>query len=149
VYGSLERFIAILVEHFGGHFPTWLAPVQARVMSVTDEVNDYAHEVARRLREHELRVDVDDRSEKIGYKIREAELQKLPYMLVVGGRDREGGVVDVRSHGEGRRGTMTIDAVVEEIRKKVAEKTLDVKLQKVELWKEEDVVQSKMEETGY
>jgi threonyl-tRNA synthetase len=149
VYGSFERFLAILIEHFGGAFPTWLAPEQARVMAVTDEVNEYARQVGARLREHELRVEVDDRSEKIGYKIREAEVMKVPYMLVVGARDREAGVVDVRTHGEGRRGSMPLDALIEEMRRKVAEKTLDVKLQKIELWKEEDVVQSQMEETGY
>jgi threonyl-tRNA synthetase len=149
VYGSFERFIAILIEHFGGAFPTWLAPVQARVMAVTDEVNDYAQKVGEMLREAELRVEVDDRSEKIGYKIREAEMAKVPYMLVVGARDRESGVVDVRTRAEGRRGTLAVAEVVAEMQKKSAEKTLDVKLEKIELWRDEDVVASKMEETGY
>jgi threonyl-tRNA synthetase len=149
VYGSFERFIAILIEHLGGAFPTWLAPVQARVMALTDEVNEYAHQVAAELREHDLRIEVDDRSEKIGYKIREAEMAKVPYMLVVGARDREAGVVDVRTYGGGRRGTMRPAELAEEMVHKTREKLLDVSLQKIQLWSDEDVLESEMEEVGY
>ncbi len=149
VYGSFERFIAVLVEHLGGAFPTWLAPVQARVMALTDEINGYAREVAAILRQSGLRVEVDDRSEKIGYKIREAETQKIPYMLVVGGRDRDAGVVDVRTYSEGRRGTMTPRDLAAEMLQKVQDQTFDVKLKKVDLWKDEDVLEIDMEGRGF
>ena len=149
VYGSFERFIAVLVEHLGGAFPTWLAPVQARVMALTDDINEYAHQVADALKEADLRVEVDDRSEKIGRKIREGELQKVPYMIVVGARDRDAGVVDVRTYSEGRRGSMTVEVLKAEMLKKRAEQTFDVTLKKFDLYDEEDVLETDMEDRGY
>lgn len=120
-FGSLERFIGVLIEHCAGNFPTWLAPVQARVLSITDEFNGYAEEVAEKLRSDDLRVEVDSRSEKIGYKIREAETDKVPYMLVVGGREQENGTVAVRRHGEGRQGTMSVEEFLEVVQEEIAD----------------------------
>ncbi len=128
--GSLERFIGILVEHLSGVFPTWLAPTQVQIMTITEEENDYAWEVASLLEAAGIRVEVDDRSEKIGFKIREAETQKIPYMLVIGGREQEERLVAVRSYVEGRRGTMTPEAVREEILDKVQNRTLDVDIER-------------------
>ncbi|MFN2432095.1 MAG: threonine--tRNA ligase, partial [Gemmatimonadota bacterium] len=102
--GSLERFFGILIEHYGGAFPVWLAPVQAVVIPVSDEFLAYAESVAARLREAGARVEIDRRREGVGYKIREAELQKVPYMLVVGQRERENGTVSVRRHQGGEAG---------------------------------------------
>jgi len=112
-FGSLERFIGVLIEHCGGNFPTWLAPVQAQVIPVSDDFNDYAQDVAQRLREADVRVEVDTDDETVGYKIRQAETQKIPYMLVVGGREAEDGTVSVRSHDEGQQDTVTVDAFLE------------------------------------
>jgi threonyl-tRNA synthetase len=103
--GSYERFIGILTEHLGGEFPLWLAPVQAIVLPISDRHAAAAHEVAAQLRAGGLRPEVDERTESIGRKIREAELRKIPYMLVVGDREAEGGSVAVREHGRGDTGS--------------------------------------------
>ncbi|MBE3589311.1 MAG: threonine--tRNA ligase [Firmicutes bacterium] len=110
ILGSIERFAGILVEHFAGDFPLWLAPVQARVLTVTDEVKGYGAGVRDRLKAAGLRVELDDRSEKIGYKIRQAELEKVPYMLVVGRREAEAGLLAVRSRRGGDEGAMPVEA---------------------------------------
>jgi threonyl-tRNA synthetase len=109
IFGSLERFIAILIEHFAGAFPLWLAPVQAMVLPISDRHLDYAHSVQERLKAGGLRVEVDERQEKIGYKIREAQLQKIPYMLVVGDREAAEGTVSVRDRMSGDLGSQSID----------------------------------------
>src|ERR1700680_1415801 len=96
LYGSIERFFGILIEHYAGAFPVWLAPVQAIVLPITDRHVEYAQGVFRRLEEEGLRVALDDRKEKVNLKIREAQLQKIPYMLVVGDREAESGKVSVR-----------------------------------------------------
>jgi threonyl-tRNA synthetase len=114
--GSFERFIGILIEETAGELPVWLAPVQAMVLPVADRHNDYAHSVVDALRESAVRADVDDRSESIGRKIREAELQKVPFMLVVGDREAESGGATLRRHGEGDLGARTIDEVAEAVR---------------------------------
>ena len=106
--GSFERFIGILLEHHRGELPLWLAPVQAAVLPVADRHNDYAASVCAQLREAGLRVEVDDRSESIGRKIREAELQKIPFMLVVGDRESESGAVSLRRHREGDLGSLAV-----------------------------------------
>jgi threonyl-tRNA synthetase len=111
--GSFERFIGILLEHTGGELPFWLAPTQATVLPLADRHNDYAHEVAAALGAAELRADVDDRTESVGRKIREAELRKVPYMLVVGDREQEERAVALRRHGEGDQGTLSLDEAVE------------------------------------
>ena len=114
-FGSLERFIGVLIEHCGGDFPVWLAPVQAVVLPVGEDFGGYAHEVAGRLRGAGLRAEVDDSEETVGYKIRQAEVQKIPYMLVVGGREEEAGTVAVRRHGEGQQDVRPVADFVEQI----------------------------------
>ena len=96
VFGSIERFIGILIEHYAGKFPTWLAPVQAKVLPVSDKFADYAKQVAEALKASGVRVEVDDRDEKLGYKIRQAQLQKVPYMLILGEKEQSAGTVSVR-----------------------------------------------------
>jgi threonyl-tRNA synthetase len=102
IYGSFERFIAILIEHFAGNFPVWLAPVQARVITVSDRLRPFAEEVVRELRGRGLRVELDESHEKLGAKIRDAQLAKLPYTLVVGDKESEAKSVSPRRHGEGK-----------------------------------------------
>ncbi|MBO6575664.1 MAG: threonine--tRNA ligase [Rhodothermales bacterium] len=114
-FGSLERFIGVLIEHCGGNFPVWLAPVQVAVLPVGQDFEGYAQEVAAKLQEAGIRVETDLRNEKVGYKIRSAEMQKVPYMLVVGGREMESGTVAVRRHGEGDQGSMDIQAFLDHI----------------------------------
>jgi threonyl-tRNA synthetase len=109
VCGSLERFIAILIEHFAGAFPLWLAPVQVVVLPIADRHTPYAREVAAALDAAGLRVEVDDRQEKVNYKIREAQLQKIPYMLVVGDREATDRAVAVRSQKKGDLGARPLD----------------------------------------
>ncbi|MCL6451921.1 MAG: threonine--tRNA ligase, partial [Acetobacteraceae bacterium] len=107
--GSLERFFGILIEHYGGAFPLWLAPVQARVLPVTDRNADYARQVKERLLARGARVDLDDRSETISYRIRAAQLEKVPYMLVVGDREAGAGSVAVRHRSQGDLGPMGLE----------------------------------------
>ena len=106
--GSMERFAGILIEHYAGRFPVWLAPVQAIVLPVSDRTTPYAERVAAELREAGVRVAVDGRSESVGKKIRDAELGRYPYMLVVGDREEEAGSLAVRSHEEGELGAMPV-----------------------------------------
>ena len=110
--GSFERFIAILIEHYAGELPLWLAPVQAIVLPVSDRFNEYGATVLERLREHGLRVELDDRSESIGRKVRDAELRRVPYMLVVGEREQREGTVSVREHRAGDTGSAALDEIV-------------------------------------
>ena len=113
--GSLERFMGVLIEHYAGAFPLWLAPVQAVVIPIADRHTEYAENVAARLKTEGFRVDVDSRNEKTGYKIREAQLQKIPYMLVVGDREAEAGQVSVRSRAEGDKGAVPVDDLIAEM----------------------------------
>lgn len=119
-FGSIERFIGILIEHFAGAFPTWLAPVQVKVLPISEKYMDYANKVMSDLKDAGIRTEIDDRAEKIGYKIREARLQKIPYMLVVGAKEEEEGKVSVRSRFLGDEGAKDlkefIDSVKEEIK---------------------------------
>ena len=123
-FGSIERFIGILIEHFAGAFPTWLAPVQVRVLPISDKYMDYGQKVLAELKDAGIRAELDTRAEKIGYKIREAQMQKIPYMLVVGAKEEEENKVSVRSRFAGDEGqknlTELIDALKEEIGKRVA-----------------------------
>lgn len=119
VFGSIERFIGILTEHYAGAFPTWLAPVQVKVMPITDRSRDYAQSIYDKLSEQGIRAETDFRSEKIGYKIREAQMQKIPYMLVVGDKESESGLVAVRTRAGGDEGTMTLDAFLGKIEKQI------------------------------
>ncbi|MBE7035196.1 MAG: threonine--tRNA ligase [Ruminococcaceae bacterium] len=121
-FGSIERFIGILIEHFAGAFPAWLAPVQVKVLPIADAHHAYANEVAELLQKNGVRVEVDTRNEKIGYKIREAQMSKVPYMLVVGGKECEEGTVSVRARRAADMGSMTkeafLDMLLEEIKTK-------------------------------
>jgi len=122
IFGSFERFIAILIEHYAGAFPLWLAPVQAVVLPIADRHLDYARSVQDALRAAGLRVDLDERQEKIGYKIREAQLQKIPYMLVVGDREAAEGTVSVRTRAGGDQGASAIAAFVDSAQREIADK---------------------------
>lgn len=125
VFGSIERFLGILIEHFAGAFPAWLAPVQVVVLPVADAYADYARHVAAKLDDEDFRVEVDDRNEKIGYRIREAQGQKIPYMLVVGEKEEKEGTVAVRGRRDGDLGAMPLDDFVAALRREVREKSLD------------------------
>jgi threonyl-tRNA synthetase len=124
IYGSIERFIGILTEHFAGAFPTWLAPVQVRILPISEKHHEYARKVYERLQEHDIRVELDDRNEKIGYKIREAQVQKIPYMLIVGDKEIEEGNVSLRSRKDGDLGPISLDNFIEKILKEIATKAL-------------------------
>ncbi len=123
-FGSLERFVGILIEHFAGAFPLWLAPEQVRVLSVSQKFEQYARRVEERMREAGLRASGDYRAEKIGAKIRDAQLERVPYMLVIGGREMEQENVSVRHRREGDLGSMTIEAALETFREEVESKAI-------------------------
>ena len=127
VFGSIERFIGILIEHFAGAFPTWLAPVQVKVLPISEKYMDYAENVRKKLDEAGIRVELDTRSEKIGYKIREAQQAKVPYMLVVGQKEEEDGTVAVRSRAAGDEGARSLDAFIADIQKEIDSKENRVK----------------------
>ena len=120
-FGSMERFVAVLLEHTAGRFPLWLAPEQAVVLPISEKFNDYAHEVARQLNEADIRTQVDDRNEKIGKKIRDNELKRIPYMLIVGEKEAENGEISVRKQGEGDKGSMKIATFAAELTREVNE----------------------------
>ena len=124
VFGSIERFIGILIEHFAGAFPTWLAPVQVKILPISDKYADYSKEVLDKLTEAGIRAEMDTRSEKIGYKIREAQTQKIPYMLVVGQKEEEEKTVSVRSRFAGDEGASSVESFIESIQKEIEEKKL-------------------------
>ena len=124
VFGSVERFIGILTEHFAGAFPTWLAPVQVKVLPISDKFEAYARQVEDALDTVGIRAETDLRSEKIGYKIREAQLQKIPYMLVVGQQEEEAGLVSVRSRFAGDEGQKTLQEFIDAIQEEIREKTI-------------------------
>ena len=125
VFGSIERFIGVITEHYAGAFPVWLSPVQAMVMPITDRANDYALELKDKLSALGVRVETDLRNEKIGYKIREAQMQKLPYMLVVGDKERENGTVSVRTRGGVDLGAMPVDEFIAKITAQIKDRTND------------------------
>ena len=124
VLGSIERFIGVITEHFAGAFPLWLAPEQVKILPISDKFHGYAEEVRQQLDMVGLRVSVDTRSEKIGYKIREAQLHKIPYMLVIGEKEVESGTVSVRKRGEGDIGAMSIADFIDSAKTDVAEKAI-------------------------
>ncbi len=118
-FGSIERFIGILIEHFAGKFPTWLAPVQVRVMAVSEKFSDYAQKIQDELKEAGIRSEADLRNEKLGYKIREARMQRVPYMVIVGEKEVEEGTISVRKRDEGDIGAMKACELIEKIRGEV------------------------------
>ena len=123
IFGSIERFIGILIEHFAGAFPTWLAPVQVKVLPISDKYMDYAQKVLDELNNSGVRAEIDTRAEKIGYKIREAQMKKIPYMLVVGAKEEEDGLVSVRSRFEGDEGQETLADFLAAIKMEIQAKT--------------------------
>jgi len=126
IFGSYERFIGIITEHYAGAFPTWLAPVQARVLPVSEKFIDYARTVHRRLRDARIRAELDDRNEKLGYRIRDAQVRKVPYMLVVGGREAEQGTVSLRPRTGEDRGAVALDRVVADLTAEIAARASDL-----------------------
>ena len=123
--GSIERFIGVITEHFAGAFPVWLSPEQVRVVPITDRSMEYAKELLAQLEEKGIRASVDERSEKLGYKLREAQLQKIPYMLVVGDKEAEQKLVAVRHRKAGDLGTMSMDAFLDRVCQEIKDKTID------------------------
>ena len=126
VLGSIERFIGVITEHFGGAFPTWLAPVQVKVMPITDRSRDYAQSVADELAGRGIRVETDFRNEKIGYKIREAQSRKIPYMLVIGDKEAESGTVSVRTRSGGDKGAVSLDKFAADITEEIRSRALSL-----------------------
>ena len=120
IFGSYERFIGILIEHFAGAFPTWLAPVQARVLPISEKFIDYARDVHARLRAARIRAELDDRNEKLGYRIRDAQMRKVPYMLVVGERERQAGTVSLRPRTGEDAGAVPLDRVIADLGTEIA-----------------------------
>ncbi|QQS42143.1 MAG: threonine--tRNA ligase [Acidobacteriota bacterium] len=125
LFGSIERFFGVMLEHFGGALPFWLAPVQVAVLPITDRVNDYAESVAAKLKAADLRVEANLRSDKIGAKIRDAQLQKVPFMLVVGDQELEAGIVAVRERSKGDLGTMGVEEFIERARNLRDDRAID------------------------
>ena len=119
VFGSIERFIGILIEHFAGKFPLWLAPVQVKLLPIADRFVLYVEEVAKQLKAQGIRCEIDYRAEKIGYKIREAQLDKVPYMLIVGQKEQEEGMVAVRKRDGGDMGSMSVEEFLEGLEKEM------------------------------
>lgn len=126
VFGSIERFIAILTEHYAGAFPLWLAPEQIKIIPISENQIEYAHKVGDALVKAGLRASVDDRNEKMGYRIREAQLQKIPYMLVLGEKERESNSVAVRNRKHGDMGVMSLNDFVDKVTKEIVEKSCDM-----------------------
>ncbi|MBR3589617.1 MAG: threonine--tRNA ligase, partial [Alistipes sp.] len=119
-FGSMERFVAVLLEHTGGKFPLWLTPDQVVVLPISEKFNDYAEEVARELNAQDVRTQIDDRNEKIGRKIRDNELKRIPYLLIVGEKEAQERKVSVRAQGEGDKGQMTIEEFAQFMKQLVA-----------------------------
>ena len=116
VFGSIERFIGILIEHFAGKFPLWLSPVQVKILPISDKYIDYAEEIQRELEKEGMRCEMDKRAEKIGYKIRTAQMERVPYMLIVGEREMQDKKISVRGRGKGDLGSMSLHQLLEILR---------------------------------
>ncbi len=125
IFGSFERFVGILTEHFAGNFPVWLAPVQVAVLPITDAQNDYAKTVWEKLKQQQIRAELDSRNEKITYKIREAETKKIPYMLIVGEKERASGTISVRRHGKGDLGVFDLESFISKIKFEIESKAVE------------------------
>ena len=122
-FGSMERFVAVLIEHTAGHFPLWLTPDQVAILPISDKFNDYAQQVRKQLEEADVRALVDDRSEKIGRKIRDNEMKHIPYLLIVGEKEAAEGTVSVRKQGEGDQGSLSISDFAARVNREVEEMT--------------------------
>ena len=126
--GSIERFFGVLIEHYAGKFPLWLAPIQVKILPITDDQNDYAESIYKELKKNNIRAGLDIRSEKIGHKIRESELQKIPYMLIIGKKEIENESVSVRLHGVGDKGSLKLAEVIDLLKAEIAEKKIESEL---------------------
>jgi len=124
VFGSIERFIGMITEHFAGAFPLWLSPVQVKIMTITDRTDEYARSLQQKLEVAGIRTEIDLRNEKIGFKIREAQMMKIPYMLVIGDKEAENGLVSVRARGGADLGVMNCSELMEKLHKEILEKAL-------------------------
>lgn len=124
IFGSIERFIGILIEHFAGKFPTWLAPVQVKVLPISDKFNNYCEKVIEKLESSGIRSEMDYRNEKIGYKIREARKERVPYIIVIGEKEEEKNSISLRSRNNGDEGTLELDVLIERINNEVKNKKL-------------------------
>jgi threonyl-tRNA synthetase len=125
ILGSIERFIGILTEQFAGAFPVWLSPKQVQIIPITDKHQKYAEEILESVKEAGIRADIDTRNEKMGYKIREAEVQKTPYMIIVGDKEAESGSVSVRERKKGDIGSMSLDSFIDMVKEKINSKAID------------------------
>ncbi|CUS77966.1 threonyl-tRNA synthetase [Candidatus Kryptonium thompsonii] len=125
IFGSFERFVGILTEHFAGNFPVWLAPVQVAVLPITDAQNDYAKTIWEKLKQQKIRAEIDLRNEKITYKIREAETKKIPYMLIIGEKERTSGTVSIRRHGKGDLGVFDLESFISRIKFEIESKVVE------------------------
>lgn len=125
IFGSMERFFGILIEHFGGAFPTWLSPVQAVILPITDKQLDYAKKVEAELKSVNIRAEIDDRSEPLGARIRDAQMQKVPYMLILGGKEEQAGTISVRVRGGQDHGQLPLSKFINSIREEISSKSLD------------------------
>jgi threonyl-tRNA synthetase len=112
-FGSLERFVAVLIEHCAGNFPLWLSPEQFAILPISEKYHAYAEKVYQRLLQEDIRGFIDNRDEKIGRKIRDAEVQKVPYMIIVGEKEQENEIISVRKHGEGDMGNLTVEVFIQ------------------------------------
>ncbi|MBQ7453388.1 MAG: threonine--tRNA ligase, partial [Clostridia bacterium] len=122
IFGSIERFFGIITEHFAGAFPLWLSPVQAIVMNVSEKSEEYAKEIAKELKEAGIRTEVDTRAEKIGYKIRSAQLQKIPYMVIVGENEANNGTVSIRKRGNVEVNDLPLQTLIDEMKNNIKDK---------------------------
>jgi len=118
-FGSMERFVAVLIEHCAGNFPLWLTPEQAVILPISEKYNDYAKKVLEVLKNYDIRAAIDDRDERAGKKIRDAEISKTPYMLIVGEKEEQSDSVSVRKHGEGDLGEMTLELFAKQVQNEV------------------------------
>lgn len=124
IYGSIERVIGILIEHFAGKFPSWIAPVQVKILPIADKFHEHAKSIANKLLDADIRVEFDDRNEKIGYKIREAQLQKVPYMIIIGEKEMESNSISVRSRDHGELGSQNLELFIAKLKEEVKSKSL-------------------------
>ena len=124
IFGSIERFMGILIEHFAGKFPTWLAPIQVKVLPISNKFNDYCAKIKKELSANGIRVEMDYRDEKIGYKIREARNERVPYIIVVGEKEEKENKVSLRSRKNGDEGTLKLEDLIERINKEIKNKEL-------------------------
>lgn len=122
IFGSIERFIGILIEHYAGRFPTWISPIQVEILPITDRHIEHCLQLEEKMKEKGIRVEVDVRNEKIGYKIREAQLSRIPYMLIIGDKEIESEKVSVRSRDKGELGAVQTDAFIDDIVKEIEER---------------------------